>query len=325
MGKDQLVLFAALLGGIAIFTLVLGSGRYLTSKHQRVLNRLRDLEDRRHVIDQSLLISQQQQGFVSSALEQMTKDTSFALRLEEKLTNADVRLTVGEYLVIVSLSMALSILLGIWLKNIFLSITLLLAAYYGPLQWLESRQQHRLQLFETQLPEMLTMLANTMRTLSVLEYALAAIATEVPAPMSTELSRVVAVIQKANMQPIEALQRMANRIHSKDMHLMVVTLSIQSKSGEDPTSILNQLSSTIKERAKLQAEIKSLTAQQQYSGYLMALLPVVFLMILLVFNPNYILGVFQKTVWCGWTMYSVAAVMIFVGLVVMRNLTRLRV
>jgi Flp pilus assembly protein TadB len=54
-------------------------------------------------------------------------------------------------------------------------------------------------------------------------------------------------------------------------------------------------------------------------------MPVALIGLLMIINPNYLLRVFQTTIWCGWTMFTVAAVMIISGVIVIQKVIDVRV
>ena len=68
-----------------------------------------------------------------------------------------------------------------------------------------------------------------------------------------------------------------------------------------------------------------LTSQQQYSGYIVGLIPVGLSLLLFIINPNYMLGVFHNTVWCGWTMFGCSAAMILTGFIIIQRIVNIRV
>jgi tight adherence protein B len=105
----------------------------------------------------------------------------------------------------------------------------------------------------------------------------------------------------------------------------VTVINVQREVGGNLAEVLDSIQSTIRERVKLMGDIRVLTAQQQYSGYIVGLLPVVLALILFIINPTYMLAVFQKTVWCGWTMFGCSAVMILAGFFLIQRIVDIKV
>jgi tight adherence protein B len=72
-------------------------------------------------------------------------------------------------------------------------------------------------------------------------------------------------------------------------------------------------------------QVRVLTAQQQFSGYIIALLPVVLALILGIINPTYMLGIFSKTTYCGWTLLGCSSISVLSGFLVIRKIVDIKV
>jgi hypothetical protein len=92
-------------------------------------------------------------------------------------------------------------------------------------------------------------------------------------PISTEFSR---VIREVNLGlPFEqALENLVRRVRSDDLELMATAISIQHQVGGNLAEILDSISYTIRERIRIKGEIRTLTAQQRLSGYVVGFLPI---------------------------------------------------
>ena len=72
----------------------------------------------------------------------------------------------------------------------------------------------------------------------------------------------------------EALENLVRRVRSDDLELMVTAISIQYPVGGNLAEILDSIAYTIRERVRIKGEIRTLTAQQRMSGYVVAFLPI---------------------------------------------------
>ncbi|HKD73926.1 MAG TPA: type II secretion system F family protein, partial [Ktedonobacterales bacterium] len=310
MNISSLPLLASCLSGTAVFVLIMGVVRFSRGRSKTLATRLHALEEQRRQLVQApnLAEAQHQQGAIAATINRVAGQTDFAQRLEAKLAAADVRLTAGEFIVIIALMMAVSIFIGVWLHQWSIGLILVAGSYVLPQIWLNKRREKRLQKFNDQLPDMITILANAMRSGGNLAQAIQIAAQETLAPMSVEMNRVVFELKmQVTMQ--EALATMAANVPSSDLRLLINALVVQQESGGNIVALLEEISATIRRRVTLQAEIKSLTAQQRLSGNVVSLMPVGVVVLLMLFNPNYILRVFQTTLWCGWVMFGMAALM----------------
>ena len=112
-------------------------------------------------------------------------------------------------------------------------------------------------------------------------------------PISTEFAR---VIREVNLGlPFEqALENMVRRVRSDDLELMATAISIQHQVGGNLAEILDSIAYTIRERVRIKGEIRTLTAQQRLSGYVVGFLPIGLAGFLFVAAPGFMEPMFAK-------------------------------
>ena len=155
-------------------------------------------------------------------------------------------------------------------------LALLVGALIGfilPRFWLGRRKSGRLNAFNKQLPDTITLIANALRAGSSFLQAMELVVRESRPPISAEFGR---VIREVNLGlPFEhALENMVRRVQSDDLELMATAISIQHQVGGNLAEILDSIAYTIRERIRIKGEIRTLTAQQRLSGYVVAVLPI---------------------------------------------------
>ena len=252
---------------------------------------------------------------------------SFTVRLARDLARADLKITVGEFMVITVVSASVGGLVGFALPlggHFLLGIVLLAAGFYAPRIYVSRRKNKRQALFNQQLADVITLMSGSLRSGYSLLQAMELVAREAPQPVASEFDRVVREVG-LGLSPEEALSNLVERMQSEDLELLVTAVNVQREVGGNLVEVLDTISATIRDRVKLVGEVKVLTAQQQYSGYIIALLPVALALMLGIINPSYMLGVFQDTVWCGWTMASCSLIMIFSGFLLIRRIVNIKV
>ena len=173
-------------------------------------------------------------------------------------------------------------------------IMLLIGALIGfwlPRFWLNRRKGGRLNAFNKQLPDTITLIANALRAGSSFLQAIELVVRESRPPISTEFSR---VIREVNLGlPFEqALENMVRRVRSDDLELMATAISIQYQVGGNLAEILDSIAYTIRERVRIKGEIRTLTAQQRLSGYVVAGLPIGLAAFLFVAAPGFMAPMF---------------------------------
>src|SRR5258708_5411870 len=112
-------------------------------------------------------------------------------------------------------------------------------------------------------------------------------------PITTEFGR---VIREVNLGlPFDtALENMVRRVKSEDFELMATAIAIQHQVGGNLAEILDSIAFTIRERVRIKGEIKTLTAQQRLSGYVVAGLPIGLAGILFIIAPTFFAPMFDK-------------------------------
>ncbi len=162
-----------------------------------------------------------------------------------------------------------------------------------PRYYLRYRQGKRVKPFATQLPDTITLLANSLRAGSSFLQGLELVTREGRPPISEEFERVVREMSLGvALQP--ALNNLVRRVDSEDLELMVTAINIQSQVGGNLATVLDSIAFTIRERIRIVGEIKTLTAMQRYSGYVITLLPVGLAGILFLISPSYIGRMLQQ-------------------------------
>jgi tight adherence protein B len=93
--------------------------------------------------------------------------------------------------------------------------------------------------------------------------------------------------------------------------------------GGNLAEILDTISYTIRERVRIQGEIKTLIAQGTLSGYVLSAIPFFLTGVLFLLNRSYMSRLFTTT--CGWIMSGVALTIIVAGFIVMKRVVRIEV
>lgn len=255
---------------------------------------------------------------------------TFTQRMASELAQADLKITVGEFLSIsgvlagtgalLGLAMPLSTLLG----RAMLALILMLAGIYGPRIWVARRRRARSRKFDEQLPDMVNLMAGALRTGYAFMQALELVSREGPEPSRQEFSRVVQEVG-IGLSPEEALSHLMERMQSEDLNLLVTAVNVQREVGGNLVEVLEVIATTIRERIKLIGEVGVLTAQQQLSGYIIAGLPVALALLLFIISPTYMLGMFTETHWFGIAIVSCSGVMVLTGLFIIRRIVDIKV
>ncbi len=249
-------------------------------------------------------------------------DKRFASRVQRDLARADLRLRVAEYYYLrVGLALGLCAVLFL-LRDPLSALVGAILGYFVPRIWVGRRIGGRLNAFNKQLPDTITLLSNSLRAGSSFLQSIELVSRESPAPMGSEMGRVVREVN-LGLGMEEALANMVRRIKSDDLDLMVTAIGVQQQVGGNLAEILDTIAFTIRERVRIKGEIRTLTAQGRYSGYLVAFLPIGIMITLNFINPEFMQPLFTELI--GQALLALGAIMMAIGFFAIRKITDIKV
>ena len=237
---------------------------------------------------------------VVAGLSRVIERQDLAARMSVDLARADLKMKPAEFIILWAIAPILFVAVAFIFGFIFpgfrhpaaLFLFFVLGALF-PRWYLKFRQRKRIKAFAQQLPDTITLLANSLRAGSSFLQGIELVTREARPPISEEFERVVREMQLGMaLQP--ALNNLVRRVASEDLELMVTAIQIQSQVGGNLATVLDSIAYTIRERVRIQGEIQTLTAMQRYSGYVITALPVGLGLILFVISPNYITVMFES-------------------------------
>ena len=241
-----------------------------------------------------------QGSMVVAGLSRVIERQDLSTRLSVDLARADLKMKPAEFLILWALTPFAFAFFGFIagfifpaLQNVVSLVVLFLLGLYAPRFYIKRRQAGRLKAFASQLPDTITLLANSLRAGSSFLQGIELVTREARPPISEEFERVVREMQ-LGMALIPALNNLVRRVASEDLELMVTAIQIQSQVGGNLATVLDSIAHTIRERIRIHGEIQTLTAMQRYSGYVITLLPVGLAALLFVISPSYMTAMVNK-------------------------------
>lgn len=216
----------------------------------------------------------------------------FGKNLTANLIQADLKLTVTEYMLIVLGVTSLGGLLGYVISRQPISaLTAGFICFLLPGIFVKWRQIRRRREFANQLVDVLTQMVGSLRAGYSISQSMDTVATQVAPPAGDEFRRVVRELQ-LGQSLMAALMSLAERIKSDDLTMIITAISINQQVGGNLAAILETVAETIRERVRIKREIQVLTAQQTISGYILTFLPIGLGALLLIINPSYEMRLF---------------------------------
>ncbi len=219
------------------------------------------------------------QSSALASLNRVVEQRDFGANLAREIARADLKLKPSEFLGIWAAGTVgtplIFYVIGFALPS-FQSILALIGGvvlgFIVPRFWLNRRKSSRLNAFNKQLPDTITLVANALRAGSSFLQAIELVVRESRPPVSIEFARVIREVN-LGLPFDQAMENMVRRIRSDDFELMATAINIQHTVGGNLAEILDSIAFTIRERVRIKGEIRTLTAQQRLSGYVVGLLP----------------------------------------------------
>jgi tight adherence protein B len=276
------------------------------------------------------------QSVALARLNRVVEQRDFGANLARDIARADLKLKPGEFMAIWAGSVIGVPFLFMFMSLIFPALgtplALVLGAVIGfflPRMWLSRRRASRLNAFNKQLPDTITLLANALRAGSSFLQAIEMVVRESTPPVTVEFGRVVREVNLGLAFDV-ALDNMVRRVRSDDLELMATAISIQHQVGGNLAEILDSIAYTIRERVRIKGEIKTLTAQGRLSGYVVAGMPVVMMAFLFVVAPAFMEPLFENPpgimgLPAGMIVLGLGGFFMFVGFMAVRKIVAIEV
>jgi len=248
---------------------------------------------------------------LTDALDRVLAQRGIGADLATQLARADLKLTVGEF---IGLTVIMVVLLGglahLWRGDVLITAAAALIGFFAPRLYVSIRRARRLRAFNEQLGDTINLMVNSIRAGYSILQAMRAVSDEVSPPAAKEYGRVVQEVQLGI--PLEdALKHMLRRVPSDDLDMMITAINVQREVGGNLAEVLDSISFTIRERIRIQGEIRALTAQSRISGYMVAAVPVLLAVVIYLINPEFMGLLFENT--CGHIMIAVSVLGIAAG------------
>jgi tight adherence protein B len=243
--------------------------------------------------------------------------------LEERLARAGLRVRPSEYMI--GQAGAAGLLGLIALARFQVSLAVPVAAVLGlllPGLFVRFRMNRRLKHLNSQLSDVLSLMANSLKAGHALPQTLEVIAAESRPPIAEEFARCIRELKVGGSME-GALRNLARRTGSEDLELVVTAVLVQLDVGGNLAGTLERIAHTIRERVRIKGEIATTTAQGRMSGWIVTLMPIVVAGLLFVVSPDYFRPMTQQLL--GWMMLVGAGFMILIGNFVIRKIVRIDV
>ena len=204
----------------------------------------------------------------------------------------------------------------------FVALIVGAVASLGPVGYVWWLRKGRLHKFEAIFPETLEFISRSMRAGHAFSVSLEMIHREFQEPVAGEYRR---TLEEHNLGlPIDvALQKLATRVPSLDVHFFVSAVLLQKRTGGNLAEILDKLAYVIRERFKLRGRIRAVSAHGKMTATALSCIPIAVAVLMFYTNPSYVTFFFTDEV--GNIMMGAAVFLQLVGYLVMKKIVNIEV
>lgn len=309
----------AVVAALAVLLLFIGLGRAERAGDETIEDRL----DRYASRSEIEVATSRGGASAMDGLDRMMSKRGFGANIQTDLARSDLKLRVSEFFAItVASTIGFFFAARLIFGSSLLGLVFAVVGFFVPRIYVKFRQGKRINAFNDQLGDTISLLANSLRSGYTIVQSMKTVAEQLPDPMATEFYRVTQEIS-LGLNYEEALNNMLRRVPSDDLDLLITAVNIQGRVGGNLAEILDTIGHTIRERVRIKGEIRVLTAQQMISGYILSGLPIALGLVLYALNKTYIGRMFNDP--CGWIMIGVSAIMIVAGFLAIRKIVNIEV
>jgi tight adherence protein B len=244
-------------------------------------------------------------------------------RLATLLEQAGSRTTPGAFVVItLGFAATAAILAYLFTGQPFPAI---IAAPMGgalPVFWLMKRRSSRLKKFEEEFPEALDLLSRAVRAGHAFQTGLGMVAEEMRAPVGPEFKKVFDQ-QNFGLPLRDAMNGLSLRVPLLDVRFFITAVAIQRDTGGNLAEILDNLSHVVRERFKIQRQVRVHSAHGRITGFVLLALPAALGVALSFINADHMKLLWEEQM--GRTMLMAAIVMQSVGFVWIKKVIKIEV
>jgi tight adherence protein B len=317
----------ALLVFIVVAALVFAVGSLLDRRRERArlmkerLASVQKVPERSR--DEELALLRDEQFSNIAVFDNLLRRSQGASNIQKMLAQADMKMRAGKFLALCLLTgIFAGLLLLVLSANPAVAWMALLLGVLLPYALASYRRNKRFEKFEELFPEAIDTLARAVRAGHAFTTALEMITNEVSEPVAGEFRKLYEE-QKFGMPVRDALMNLTDRVPLVDVKFFVTAVMLQRETGGNLAEILDNLSYLIRERFKIQRQVRVYTAQGRLTMALLMGMPPIIVVAMLTLNPSFIHPLFDDPI--GHILVVAGITLQTIGYFVIRKIIRIQV
>lgn len=220
-----------------------------------------------------------------SAIEVALERHGKTADLSTTLAVADISMKPAEFVAMVVIVAAVAGLVGLLLAGPIIAVLVAAAVCLGVRVYVHRAKVKRQTAFADQLPDVLQLVTNALRSGFGLTQALESVAEEAEEPARSEFAHVL-IESQMGRDLSESMHALAQRMDSKDLEWVVSAIDINRETGGNLSEILQKVGTTVRERGRMARNVRTLTAEGRLSARILTVVPLLLLVWQWRVNPD---------------------------------------
>ena len=332
-GENLVLQSLGIAAAILLFLLFLAIGIRILNRRKQI----RNLDDALDVYSTTLVPTEIDKPKARTEFEPMDRDLRKPKKLNltptksqlfpalaEKLDRAGIAISAERWIIYWIFGwLLLTIGLTIISKALVFDATFaLVSAFLSQRTFLKSREAALKREFEEQLADFLTIIASGLRAGLSFAQAVESAVGDGTGEVERQIRRALAEVQVGSTLD-GALLRVAKKMDSDDLAWTIAALRIQREVGGNLSKILDTAAVTIRNRAELNREIRTLSAEGRMSAYVLVALPIGIFGFLLLSRRDYVKIFWTEPI--GMVMLAMFVVLVTAGWFWIRSVVTVKV
>ncbi len=196
------------------------------------------------------------------------------------------------------------------------TVCIVLAILFSTLPFfvLNIKRARRVKRFNQGLPDAIELICRALRAGHSLSSAIEIVGQEAVEPVRTEFREVYRQ-QNFGLPQRDALLQLARRMPSSDLQFVVTAMLVQKETGGNLVDILERTVAVVRDRIRIEGEVRIYTAQGRLTGAILTALPILMFFLINLANHDYAKVLIEdplgrKLIWTGITLMILGGIII---------------
>ena len=241
------------------------------------------------------------------------------VRLKDLIQQAGLKISLVQYFLFSFISgLILLVLALLFASSLYVSVAAFIVGILGLPRFILGRmRKRRFKAFTTEFPNAVDVIVRGVKAGLPLNDCIDIVSREAKEPVASEFRRIIEH-QHLGLSLSEAVTKLNEYMPTSEANFFGIVIVIQQSAGGNLAEALANLSGVLRNRKKMEAKIKAMSAEAKASGGIIGSLPIVVGILVYLTTPDYIKILFTDPT--GNLILAGAAIWMSMGIFVMKQM-----